>query len=166
MIVRRAKRLVAALSVLVSVPRLVRTVERLGFEEPEVRYWDIDQPIDLARERTRRRIRGLTRAVVVVGRRDDVGRTVYQAAHDQVTLTCPDTAENYWTPSITVGGVALAIAADTVFRVAVGPPAHHIDDQVSAIRTLRDSNLPAWVGGLIPAAFWRSSALTTWSETS
>ena len=162
--VRLGRRIVRSALVRVRAARARRTVERRGYANVEVLFWDVRQAVGAAGARPGRRalVEYLPQRALVVGRRGERAQTVLEECVRQAeeAIGVPLGFE----APVTRSGLVTATSDEAILRVAVGPARGQIDAQLACFEALSRLAPPPEVAALVP---WPAangvSGLASWS---
>jgi hypothetical protein len=148
---RLARRLAASLAVRVRAARATRILRRRGYRPVERLPWDIEQPLRLpgAAGPRRRLVERLPRAIVVTGRRAEVGPTIARRAVDEAGRRA-GTRLAVGAPLVTGGGSLVLFAPHHVVRVAVGPARQALSNHRAPLAELHARRPPSLVARRLP----------------
>ena len=121
----------------VRAERTRRELRRRGYADVRVIPWDVEHALRLPGHGPAVRLQPaerLPRRALVVARRDARSPTPLDVAHAAAAAASGDRSALAW-PLMRAGSL-VAIGAETVLRVAVGPGREHIDRQAEVLSTL------------------------------
>jgi hypothetical protein len=148
---RAAGRLARSLQARLRSRRAQSSLRRAGYAQTAVVRWDVTQRVQLPflPPVERSLAERVPRRAVVLGHRGERAPTVLEAALAAAARDSRRELRPRW--ASIQAGTALAAVDSALLRVAIGPAARaQIEDQVAALETLRQSDVPPSVEGRVP----------------